>query len=130
MTHAWKRSATYSRRFRESTYLVLQGIAITVCNTRLQEERDVLEALPGVHVPIVVPQVTSLDINYRTHNGILKMAAGVIDLLQHFFPGSFDNLPRERGYFDGPLPVCLLETSVEEAAVMIVGSDKKQSQIE
>jgi hypothetical protein len=77
-----------------------------------------------------VPQVTTLDINYRTHNGILKMAAGVIDLLQEFFPGSFDNLPRERGFFDGPLPMCLLETSVEEAAVMIVGSDRKQSQIE
>ncbi len=77
-----------------------------------------------------MPQVTTLDVNYRTHNGILKMAAGIIDLLQYFFAGSFDNLPRERGFFDGPPPMCLLETSVEEAAVMIVGSDKKQSQIE
>ena len=92
-----------------------------------------MQLLPGARRSAdtaVVPQVTTLDVNYRTHNGILKMAAGIIDLLQYFFAGSFDNLPRERGFFDGPSPICLLETSVEEAAVMIVGSDKKQSQIE
>jgi hypothetical protein len=97
-----------------------------------QEEKNLQKTAPHQRgdMPIAVPEPTVLDVNYRTHNGILKMAAGVIDLLQDSFPGSFDHLPRERGYFDGPLPVWLLETSVEEAAVMIVGSDKKASQIE
>ncbi len=93
-----------------------------------QEERDLQKARPGKHVPIAVPDITVLEVNYRTHNGILKMAAGIIDLLQYSFPGSFDLLPREKGYFEGPLPMSLLETNVEEATVMIVGSDKNKSQ--
>ncbi len=95
-----------------------------------EDMRAASHAPISLHAPIAVPKVTALEINYRTHNGILKMAGGVIDLLQEFFAGSFDNLPREKGYFDGPLPTCLLETSLEEATVMIVGSDRKQSQIE
>ncbi len=97
-----------------------------------QQEEKILQkcALYVQQTPIAVPEPAILDINYRTHNGILKMAAGIIDLLQDTFPGSFDHLPREKGYFDGPLPMWLLETSVEEAAVMIVGSEKKETQIE
>ncbi|CAG8599278.1 1529_t:CDS:10, partial [Racocetra fulgida] len=39
----------------------------------------------------------ALNVNYRSHNGILGLAASVIDLIQYFFPNSIDKLPRERG---------------------------------
>ncbi len=83
-----------------------------------------------VESPIAIPRLKNLSINYRTHNGILSAAAGVVDLLECFFPGSIDILPRERGFFDGPKPLLLTHTNVEDAAVLIVGSDQKRSQIE
>ena len=79
---------------------------------------------------VKVPVVNTLTVNYRTHNGILKAAAGVVDLLEKFFPQSIDSLPRERGFFDGPKPMLLAETGLDDAAVMIVGADRKHSQIE
>jgi ATP-dependent exoDNAse (exonuclease V) beta subunit len=79
---------------------------------------------------ISVPKLNTLTLNYRTHNGILSAAAGVVDLLEFFFPSSIDFLEREKGFFDGPKPVLLTETNVDDAAVLIVGSDKQSSQIE
>ena len=43
---------------------------------------------------------------------------------------SIDTLPREQGFFDGPKPMLLSETANDDAAVMIVGADRKHSQIE
>jgi hypothetical protein len=50
--------------------------------------------------------------------------------MEHFFPATIDNLPREKGFFAGPKPMLLSETAVDDAAVMIVGADRKHSQIE
>ena len=79
---------------------------------------------------VKVPVVNTLTVNYRTHNGILKAAAGVVDLLEKFFPKSIDSLPRERGFFDGPKPMLLAETNDDDATVMIVGADRKHKKIE
>lgn len=43
--------------------------------------------------------------NYRSHSGILALASGILDLLMNFFPESFDHLPRDKGFFDGPKPI-------------------------
>ena len=51
------------------------------------------------------PKEFKLNINYRCHNGILKLASSVIDLIWHFFPNSIDKLPRERGEVVGPQPI-------------------------
>ncbi|GBC01012.1 hypothetical protein RclHR1_04030007 [Rhizophagus clarus] len=45
-----------------------------------------------------------LNVNYRSHNGILKLAASVIELLGDLFPDSIDHLSPERGVVDGPQP--------------------------
>eukprot|EP00961_Rhodomonas_salina_P076137 1021929-Rhodomonas_salina.1 len=112
------------------------------------EQEEQLQS--GAQVPaelrVAVPAVSILSVNYRTHNGILKAAgltfdswlvavsggliAAVVDLLEMFFPGTIDILPRERGFFDGPQPILLSETKMDDAALLIVGSDKKASQIE
>ena len=70
------------------------------------------------------------DINYRTHNGILAAAAGIVDVLEHFFGNTIDAMPRERGFFEGHRPILLSGTAEHDAAVMILGSDRKHSQIE
>ncbi|EKX52227.1 hypothetical protein GUITHDRAFT_102129 [Guillardia theta CCMP2712] len=79
---------------------------------------------------IKVPQVISLSTNYRTHNGILRAASCIVDLLSSLFPSTVDLLPRERGFFDGPKPILLDTTSVEDATLLIMGSDKVTSRIE
>jgi hypothetical protein len=87
------------------------------------------QSLPA-GLAVKIPDVKTLTVNYRTHNGILAAAAGIVDLLEAFFPATIDNLPREKGFFAGPKPMLLSETAVDDAAVMIVGADRKHSQIE
>src|SRR2546429_5253408 len=54
---------------------------------------------------ITNPKQFELNINYRSHNGILQLASSVIDLIWHFFPNSIDKLKRERGEVGGPRPI-------------------------
>ncbi|CAI2165415.1 13286_t:CDS:2 [Funneliformis geosporum] len=51
------------------------------------------------------PKQFELNINYRSHNGILRLAASVIKLIWEFFPNSIDHLSEERAEIGGPLPV-------------------------
>ncbi|MBN3300841.1 TRNK1 protein, partial [Amia calva] len=68
--------------------------------------------------------------NYRSHSGILKLASGIVDLLQFFFPESFDRLPRDRGLFDGPKPTVLESCSVSDLAILLRGNKRKSQPIE
>ncbi|NXP52019.1 TRNK1 protein, partial [Heliornis fulica] len=68
--------------------------------------------------------------NYRSHSGILRLAAGVVDLLQHFFPESFDRLPKDCGLFDGPKPTVLESCSVSDLAILLRGNKRKTQPIE
>ncbi|NXA75537.1 TRNK1 protein, partial [Thryothorus ludovicianus] len=68
--------------------------------------------------------------NYRSHSGILRLASGVVDLLQHYFPESFDRLPRDRGLFDGPKPTVLESCSVSDLAILLRGNKRKTQPIE
>src|SRR3954469_3790396 len=54
---------------------------------------------------IIKPKKFELNINYRSHDGILRVASSVIDLIWYFFPDSIDKLSRERGEVDGPRPI-------------------------
>lgn len=47
----------------------------------------------------------TLSKNYRTHNGILKLAAKVVDALSTAFPYAIDKFSPELGDFDGPAPI-------------------------
>ncbi|CAG8502109.1 4772_t:CDS:10 [Ambispora gerdemannii] len=51
------------------------------------------------------PNQFELNVNYRSHNGILRLAASIIDLIWDFFPESIDCLSRERGEVGGPRPI-------------------------
>uniref|UniRef100_A0A8C3HIW8 Tetratricopeptide repeat and ankyrin repeat containing 1 n=1 Tax=Chrysemys picta bellii TaxID=8478 RepID=A0A8C3HIW8_CHRPI len=68
--------------------------------------------------------------NYRSHSGILHLASGVVDLLQYYFPESFDRLPRDSGLFDGPKPTVLESCSVSDLAILLRGNKRKTQPIE
>lgn len=62
--------------------------------------------------------------------GILNLASGVVDLLQFYFPESFDRLPRDSGLFDGPKPTVLESCSVSDLAILLQGNKRKTQTIE
>ncbi|XP_033917853.1 TPR and ankyrin repeat-containing protein 1 [Melopsittacus undulatus] len=68
--------------------------------------------------------------NYRSHSGILRLASGVVDLLQYYFPESFDRLPKDCGLFDGPKPTVLESCSVSDLAILLRGNKRKTQPIE
>ncbi|XP_039093158.1 TPR and ankyrin repeat-containing protein 1 [Hyaena hyaena] len=75
-------------------------------------------------------KVYQLYQNYRSHSGILNLASGVVDLLQFYFPESFDRLPRDCGLFDGPKPTVLESCSVSDLAILLQGNKRKTQPIE
>ncbi|NXI65510.1 TRNK1 protein, partial [Anseranas semipalmata] len=68
--------------------------------------------------------------NYRSHSGILRLASGVVDLLQYYFPESFDRLPKDCGLFDGPKPTVLESCSFSDLAILLRGNKRKTQPIE
>ena len=70
--------------------------------------------------------------NYRSHAGILSLAASVLDLLRMCFPESFDhrNVPKDQGRLAGPLPVLIRSGNAADIANSIGGSTHDTSAIE
>jgi hypothetical protein len=77
----------------------------------------------------IEPDLLQLTHNYRSHSGILRLAACVVELLYFFFSDSLDRLPPDLGLFDGPKPM-IMEISTEELAIMLHGSQREASRIE
>jgi hypothetical protein len=76
------------------------------------------------------PRLQKLTHNYRSHSGILHLAAAVVELLYHFFRDSLDRLPPDFGLFPGPKPVAMVVSSVEDLVLMLDGSKRETSRIE
>jgi superfamily I DNA/RNA helicase len=55
-------------------------------------QREETEGSDGKRKGAAVPDVHQLSINFRMHNGIVRMADSVIRLLLHFFPAAIDKL--------------------------------------
>ena len=77
-----------------------------------------------------VPKLHKLTQNFRSHSGILNLAALCIRLIQHFFPHSIDILPEDCGLFPGPLPVVLHAASTSDLAIILKGNRREASTIE
>jgi hypothetical protein len=76
------------------------------------------------------PDLLQLTHNYRSHAGVLRLAACVVELMYHFFGNSLDRLPPDLGLFSGPKPVIMDVTSTEELVLMLDGSKRETSRIE
>ena len=81
-------------------------------------------------VMVTVPVVDELTINFRSHSGVLKLAASVIEVLQKFFPNSFDRLPGDKGMFPGPIPTLLDSCNFSDLALVLRGNKRETSAIE
>ncbi|RUP51887.1 hypothetical protein BC936DRAFT_144875 [Jimgerdemannia flammicorona] len=57
------------------------------------------------HRKPVQPRLFQLTTNFRSHDGILKLGANIVQLLHHFFPSTVDVLDKEHGIVDGPKPI-------------------------
>ena len=76
------------------------------------------------------PDLYKLTQNFRSHSGILQLAASVINLLENFFRSSFDKLPSDQGMFLGPKPVLLLSCNYNDLALILKGYRRESSAIE
>ncbi|KAG2109745.1 uncharacterized protein F5147DRAFT_150627 [Suillus discolor] len=56
-------------------------------------------------VPVHQPTMFQLGINYRSHDGIVKCAHSIIELITKFWPNAIDHLQPEKGVVDGVKPV-------------------------
>lgn len=81
-------------------------------------------------VNVAIPKVHELTINFRSHSGVLQLAASVIDLLKEYFPSSFDRLPGDEGMFPGPIPKVLDSCNVSDLALVLRGNKRESTTIE
>ena len=111
---------------------IMRGVAFRFCDlkslflfAKQEFERNNLRS------PVVVPKrIHQLTHNYRSHSGILKLATCIVQLLEYFFPDSFDHLSPDVGLFSGPKPVILDTDDFTEMAMLLQGSKRKTSAIE
>ncbi len=64
-----------------------------------------------------MPATYTLVHNYRSHRGVLALAAAVVEVVYEFFPGAIDRLEPDQGLFDGPKPKLLLTTQMSHLTV-------------
>ena len=64
-----------------------------------------------------------LTLNFRSHSGILDVAALVLGRLELVYPDAIDKLPRDRGLCKGPRPMLLALRRTEELGTVLGTSD-------
>jgi superfamily I DNA/RNA helicase len=72
---------------------------------RFEDIRSVGYFLFGQDRRHLIPEKPRIvSVNYRSHSGILNVAAGILDRLFSIFPDSANQLKEDRGLFLGPRP--------------------------
>lgn len=84
----------------------------------------------GGGAPLEMPVIEHLNVNYRTHSGILDAAASTVELLRRYFPQHIDKMEREKAFFSGPPVLLVCGGGAEDMARLLSWSDKKASQVE
>ncbi|XP_074055410.1 TPR and ankyrin repeat-containing protein 1 isoform X3 [Macrotis lagotis] len=110
---------------------IMKGVAFRFSDLRSLFHYASKNCVDKKRCPVRKPKrIYQLYQNYRSHSGILNLASGVVDLLQFYFPESFDRLPRDAGLFDGPKPTVLESCSVSDLAILLRGNKRKTQPIE
>ncbi|XP_078254047.1 TPR and ankyrin repeat-containing protein 1-like isoform X2 [Rhinoraja longicauda] len=111
---------------------IMKGVAFRFSDLRslFYYARDSSQGDKKQHIVRVPSRIYQLHQNYRSHSGILNLASGVVDLLQYYFPESFDRLPRDTSLFGGPKPSLLESCSVSDLAILLRGNKRKSQPIE
>src|ERR1051325_6860441 len=77
---------------------------------------------------IIEPKQFELNVNYRSHNGILQIASSVISLIRRFFPDSIDPLSPERSEVGGPRPIFFKGFQAETFLFDVFSVDEKEAE--
>ena len=110
---------------------IMRGISFRFTDLRSLFHYTNDQSSQSLHpIKIQVPALHSLAINFRSHAGVLQLAASVIDLMKSFFPNSFDTLPNDRGMFPGPQPVFLQSCQESDLALLLQSNKRASSTIE
>lgn len=90
---------------------------------RFEEIRSLGYFVAGSDRHELVPQKPkTVNVNFRSHAGILNTAAAFLDVLFKYFPGSAKQLQKDRGLFQGSRPGVLHNVDTKKLAVLL--SDK------
>jgi hypothetical protein len=84
---------------------------------RFEEIRSV-----GHFVGSVLQKPKTVNVNFRSHSGILNCAGGVLDFMFKYFPSSAKQLKKDDGLFQGSRPGVLHGASVHQLKILL--SDK------
>lgn len=87
---------------------------------RFEEIRSVGYFVAGHDQRGLVPQKPkTVNVNFRSHAGILNTAAAVLDFLFTYFPGSAKQLKKDRGLFQGSRPGVLHRLSNQQLIALL-----------
>jgi hypothetical protein len=103
-------SSFYSSLFRhkgDTAQTIAHGIGFRFQTLKDIFYHHVLREEAEEDKTLYMPEMFSLTINFRTHNGILRLARSIVDLVLKIFPNSIDRMKSERSEFDGPRPLFL-----------------------
>ncbi|XP_069071086.1 TPR and ankyrin repeat-containing protein 1 isoform X1 [Pleurodeles waltl] len=110
---------------------IMKGVSFRFSDLRSLFHYASIHCSKDKHCAVRKPKrIYQLYQNYRSHSGILRLASGVVDLLQYYFPESFDRLPRDCGLFDGPKSTLLESCSVSDLAILLRGNKRRTQPIE
>jgi hypothetical protein len=85
---------------------------------RFEEVRAVVYSLSNGRERLDRP--VKLEVNYRSHAGILNCASGILSKMFVLFPGSAKVLQPDRGLFTGPLPAFWLTSRLQNNSLLQV----------
>ena len=102
-----KASAGQGRQAVLQRFYLLQGNGRLAVPCPVCPACSGVQCIPGVCKQLMLrataalppPPRLCLQVNYRTHSGILGVASAVVDVLKAFWPDSIDNLAREEAFF-------------------------------
>lgn len=89
---------------------------------RFEEIRSVGYYVAGNRRHLIPEKPKIVNINFRSHAGILNCAGGFLDLLFDYFPGSVKQLKKDYGLFKGARPGVFHKVEVQQLAALLQGS--------
>ncbi|XP_046368823.1 TPR and ankyrin repeat-containing protein 1-like [Haliotis rufescens] len=108
---------------------ITKGVSFRFCDLKSLFHHAKVSGLFETQYTITVPCVQKLTHNYRSHNGVLSLTSAILDVMEEFFPESFDKVHMERdvGLFQGPAPVLIQSCRREDLHTLLQGRNRSSS---
>jgi len=87
---------------------------------RFEEIRSVGYYVAGSERQDLIPsKARTVNVNFRSHSGILNVASAFLDYLFKYFPGSAKQLKKDHGLFQGSRPGVLHKVNEKQLATLL-----------